>query len=107
MLFRLVRPMKRAGSRNQYFVKRIPADLKSRGEDSRVYVPVGDEAVAYVVSRRAHGCMRGDMRLRKITIQNFRSIEKIENFRIEPLQALVGQNNAGKSNILKALDCFL
>jgi hypothetical protein len=31
MLFRLVRLMKRAGSRNQYFVKRIPSDLKSRG----------------------------------------------------------------------------
>lgn len=38
MLFRLVRSMKRAGSRNQYFVKRIPSDLKSRGEDLRVYI---------------------------------------------------------------------
>ena len=53
MLFRLVRPMKRAGSRNQYFIKRIPADLKSRDEDLRVYVPIGDEAISYVISRRA------------------------------------------------------
>ena len=46
MLFRLVRPMKRAGSRNQYFVKRIPSDLKSRGGDLHVYVPLGDEAIS-------------------------------------------------------------
>jgi hypothetical protein len=45
--------MKRAGSRNQYFIKRIPADLKSRDEDLRVYVPIGDEAISYVISRRA------------------------------------------------------
>jgi hypothetical protein len=30
MLFRLVRPMRRNGSRNVYFVQRIPADLKQR-----------------------------------------------------------------------------
>ncbi len=53
MLFRLVRPVKRAGSRNQYFVKRIPSDLKSRGEDLHVYVPLGDEAISYIVSRRS------------------------------------------------------
>lgn len=53
MLFRLVRPMKRAGSRNQYFVKRIPSDLKSRGEDLHVYIPLGDEAISYIVSRRS------------------------------------------------------
>ena len=28
MLFRLVRPMHRSGSRNGYYVKRIPADVK-------------------------------------------------------------------------------
>ena len=30
MLYRLVRPMRRSGSRNVQFVKRIPADLKGR-----------------------------------------------------------------------------
>jgi putative ATP-dependent endonuclease of the OLD family len=47
------------------------------------------------------------MRMTGLTIQNYRSIKEIKNLRIEPLQAFVGENNAGKSNILRALDCFL
>jgi putative ATP-dependent endonuclease of OLD family len=47
------------------------------------------------------------MRLRRMTISNFRSIKKIENLRIEAMQGFVGENNAGKSNILRALNCFL
>ncbi|MDP1954116.1 MAG: AAA family ATPase [Polaromonas sp.] len=47
------------------------------------------------------------MRLVSISIQNFRSIRFLEKMRIEPLQALVGENNSGKSNILRALKCFL
>src|ERR1700686_5593148 len=47
------------------------------------------------------------MRLIRLSINNYRSIKKIENLRLEPLQAFVGENNAGKSNILRALDCFL
>lgn len=47
------------------------------------------------------------MRLTRISIQNFRSIRKSGNVRIEPLQALVGENNCGKSNILRAIKCFL
>lgn len=47
------------------------------------------------------------MRLIRLSISNYRSIKKIENLRLEPLQAFVGENNAGKSNILRALECFL
>lgn len=47
------------------------------------------------------------MRLIRLTINNFRSIRNSGNVRIEPLQALVGENNCGKSNILRALKCFL
>ena len=47
------------------------------------------------------------MRLARLSIQNFRSIKNIEELRVEPLQGFVGENNAGKSNILKAIDCFL
>jgi len=47
------------------------------------------------------------MRLVSLSIQNFRSIKIIEELRVEPLQGFVGENNAGKSNILKAIDCFL
>ena len=47
------------------------------------------------------------MRLVRLNIKNFRSIKSIEELRIEPLQGFVGENNAGKSNILRAIDCFL
>ena len=47
------------------------------------------------------------MRLVKLSIKNFRSIKKIDGLRIESLQGFVGENNAGKSNILRAIGCFL
>jgi ABC-type transport system involved in cytochrome c biogenesis ATPase subunit len=47
------------------------------------------------------------MLLNKISITNFRSIKELKDLRIEPLQALVGENNCGKSNILRAIKCFL
>lgn len=47
------------------------------------------------------------MLLSKISVQNYRSITAALDVRIESLQALVGENNAGKSNILRAIRCFL
>jgi putative ATP-dependent endonuclease of OLD family len=47
------------------------------------------------------------MRLSMLRIQNFRSICDTGEIRVEPLQALVGENNCGKSNCLRALQCFL
>ncbi len=47
------------------------------------------------------------MRLTKIRIKNFRSITDSGEITIDPLQAFVGENNAGKSNILRAISCFL
>ena len=47
------------------------------------------------------------MRLVRLNIKNFRSIKNIEELRVEPLQGFVGENNAGKSNILRAIECFL
>ena len=47
------------------------------------------------------------MKLVGLSVENFRSIRKLENFRVEPLQALVGENNSGKSNILRSIECFL
>ena len=47
------------------------------------------------------------MRLSKLRIQNYRSIRDTGDIRIEALQALVGENNSGKSNCLRALQCFL
>ena len=46
------------------------------------------------------------MKIEKIRITNFRSIKKIEIEKVESLLFLVGRNNAGKSNILKALNTF-
>lgn len=47
------------------------------------------------------------MRLSKIGISNFRSFLEAKDIRIEPLQAFVGENNSGKSNVLRAIKCFL
>lgn len=47
------------------------------------------------------------MRLAAISVQNFRSIKVVTNIRFETLQAFVGENNCGKSNMLRAVECFL
>src|SRR5690348_2431346 len=48
------------------------------------------------------------MKLQKLTIDQYRSIEHIEiNFPENTPVVLFGPNNAGKSNILKALDCII
>jgi putative ATP-dependent endonuclease of the OLD family len=47
------------------------------------------------------------MRLAALSVRNFRSIKAAENVRIELVQAFVGENNCGKSNLLRAVECFL
>lgn len=47
------------------------------------------------------------VRLIRFRIQNYRSIRDTGHVRVEPLQALVGENNSGKSNCLRGLQCFL
>lgn len=47
------------------------------------------------------------MRLISFQVKNYRSIVDSGEIRIEPLQALVGENNSGKSNLLYALQVFL
>jgi putative ATP-dependent endonuclease of OLD family len=47
------------------------------------------------------------MKLVGLQISNYRSILNSGEIRVEPLQAFVGENNAGKSNILRALEVFL
>lgn len=47
------------------------------------------------------------MRIKTISISNFKSIKSIDDFPVTAYQALVGENNSGKSNILSALDSFL
>ncbi len=47
------------------------------------------------------------MRLISFQVKNYRSVVDSGEIRIEPLQALVGQNNSGKSNLLYALQVFL
>ena len=47
------------------------------------------------------------MKLISLYVENYRSIKELEDFRVEPLQALVGENNSGKSNILRCIECFL
>lgn len=45
------------------------------------------------------------MKIKKISVENFRSIKTLD-FDFRDLTVLIGENNAGKTNILKALDAF-
>ena len=50
--------------------------------------------------------MSFDSRLKRIVIENFRSIKRVD-FSPSNLCALVGENNCGKTNILRALNLVL
>lgn len=45
------------------------------------------------------------MKLRKININKFRSIERVK-LNLNEINAIVGQNNSGKSAIIRALNRF-
>jgi integrase len=53
MLFRLVRPVKRTGSRNRQFVRRIPSDVRSKATGLKLSIPVGEHTQAIIISPRA------------------------------------------------------
>ena len=53
MLYRLVRPMRRKGSRNEYFQQRIPADVKQAAIGRALEFQVGGESVSFVVTERS------------------------------------------------------
>ncbi|RLF90073.1 hypothetical protein DRN46_04395, partial [Thermococci archaeon] len=44
--------------------------------------------------------------IRKLIIENYRSIERLE-VELSMLNALIGPNSSGKTNILKALDLIV
>jgi putative ATP-dependent endonuclease of OLD family len=46
------------------------------------------------------------MAVKKLTVKNYRSIEDLE-LNLSPLNAIIGPNNAGKSNILRAINVIL
>jgi hypothetical protein len=52
MLFRLVRPMRRSGSRNEYFQARIPADVKHAAIGRRLEFQVAGETVSKPITER-------------------------------------------------------
>jgi hypothetical protein len=54
MLVQLVRPMQRSGSRNVYFVQRIPVDLKTRATGLKLNLPIGNETVPFAISPKAN-----------------------------------------------------
>jgi len=47
------------------------------------------------------------MKLEKINIENFKGINHSKEIYFDNFNVIVGQNDIGKSTILKALDCFL
>ena len=50
MLFRLVRPMRRTGSRNRYYVRRIPVDVRRKVVCLTLAIPVGEQTKAEPVA---------------------------------------------------------
>lgn len=46
------------------------------------------------------------MKIKKITISNFRGIDKLDSLSISDINTFVGKNDSGKSSILHALNCF-
>ena len=53
MLYRLVRPMRRGGSRSVYFMQRIPADVKARAIGLKLELPSRSETVPLTISPKA------------------------------------------------------
>ena len=52
MLLRLVRPMRRKGSRIPYFVQRIPADIRAAAIGVKLALPIGNELVSTTITAR-------------------------------------------------------
>jgi len=46
------------------------------------------------------------MKLKFISIYNFRAIQELKQLEVSNLSTFVGKNDSGKSSILKAIDCF-
>jgi putative ATP-dependent endonuclease of OLD family len=54
---------------------------------------------------RLYNFKNKDMKISRIIIKKFRSIEKADVW-IDSINAIVGQNNSGKSSLLRALNTF-
>jgi recombinational DNA repair ATPase RecF len=46
------------------------------------------------------------MKITKITVKNFRSIEKVDNLNLNRFNVFIGQNNHGKTNFFEAIEWF-
>jgi hypothetical protein len=53
MLFRVVRPMRRDGSRNRYYVRRIPVDVRSKVIRLKLTIPQRDNQTRVIIP---YGC---------------------------------------------------
>jgi predicted ATPase len=45
--------------------------------------------------------------IKKLTIEGFKSIRKLEDFELRSLNVLIGANGAGKSNFVGFFVCFM
>jgi integrase len=50
MRFQLVRPMQRKGSSNQYFIKRIPRELRDRLVGRKLSIPLGEDQITILIT---------------------------------------------------------
>ena len=64
MLYRLVRPMKRSGSSHRQFVRRIPADVRTRAIGRSLTVPLSDTESATVTITAKTEAVRFSLRSR-------------------------------------------
>jgi hypothetical protein len=53
MLYRMVRPVNRKGTRHYQFVRRIPIDLRAHAAGVRLDLPIGDKTVPLTISAKA------------------------------------------------------
>jgi hypothetical protein len=56
-LFRMVRPMRRDGLRNRYYVRRIPADARGKAIGLKLIISLGDgETRSITIVPQAQAC---------------------------------------------------
>lgn len=53
MLLRVARPVKRSGSRNRQFARRLPVDVRAKAIGLTLTIPVGDETQSVVITTRS------------------------------------------------------
>jgi len=80
--------------------------MDSKNEKERYITrPISNSSLGHATAHSQTLDATWEMKISKVNIENFRSLEKAE-FLFRERAAIVGENNSGKSSILRALNCF-